>query len=596
MARSGPPASDLTGPRRVAASAKAVHAALAAWRRALGTENVLTDGDVLGRAATATFPTTQKVIAILRPARREEVQQCLRIAQRHGTPVYPVSGGRNWGYGSRVPPEGGCAILDLARLDGIRDFDERLGHVTVEPGVTFGKLFAFLQARTARLFLSVPGSGPEASVIGNAVERGDATGPQGDRFAHVCGLEVVLPTGELVHTGFARFDGARAARVARWGVGPSLDGLFSQSNLGVVTAMTVWLTPRPGHFELAFLAITDGEKLPALVDALQQLRMEGTIRGTFALWNDYKALSLCGGYPWEAAGGVTPLPEALLERTRAETGFGRWNGTIGLYAASRAQGLADRARVEEVLLSRVDVLAWDDRAPGVAWEDLDARGPGLGVPHERSVAGMYWRKRQGATATEPATATLTSFTASAELSRREPRATETETETATARGTLTPTLSRTRERETEGAIDPERDGCGYLWCTPAVPFVGGEVDSVLALCEEAIGGAGFEPQIAVVFASERLALVCAAIVWDRAAEGDDARAMACHDALLARLIGGGYLPFRLGVQSMAALPAGSDDTAELLRRIKALLDPRGILAPGRYAPSPVIESPRDHGE
>ena len=44
-----------------------------------------------------------------------------------------------------------------------------------------------------------------------------------------------MPTGECIDTGFSRFDGAKTGPLSRWGVGPSLDGLFSQSNFGIVT-------------------------------------------------------------------------------------------------------------------------------------------------------------------------------------------------------------------------------------------------------------------------------------------------------------------------------------------------------------------------
>src|SRR5581483_1026422 len=106
------------------------------WERVVGAEFLVTDRSVLGAAESATFATSQRIPAILRPASTDQVQECLRIANRFGTPVYPISSGKNWGYGSRVPPVDGCTILDLSRLNRIIDFQEDLGYVTVEPGVT----------------------------------------------------------------------------------------------------------------------------------------------------------------------------------------------------------------------------------------------------------------------------------------------------------------------------------------------------------------------------------------------------------------------------------------------------------------------------
>ena len=158
----------------------------------------------LREAETATFRTRQTIPLILRPRSREEVQECVREANRTGIPLYPVSTGKNWGYGSRVPPADCCALLDLRELNRILDFNERLGYVTVEPGVTQRQLHEFLIGQRSGLWLDATGSSPGCSLIGNALERGFGHTPYGESFyANVCGMEVVLADGELLGTGFA---------------------------------------------------------------------------------------------------------------------------------------------------------------------------------------------------------------------------------------------------------------------------------------------------------------------------------------------------------------------------------------------------------
>ena len=76
--------------------------AIDAWREALGGEFVVTERTELAAAQTTTFRTEQRVPAILRPANREQVQACVRIANQFRVPLYPVSSGLNWGYGSKV--------------------------------------------------------------------------------------------------------------------------------------------------------------------------------------------------------------------------------------------------------------------------------------------------------------------------------------------------------------------------------------------------------------------------------------------------------------------------------------------------------------
>ena len=241
------------------------------------------------------------------PPTREHIQLSLRIANKHRTPVYVISSGFNWGYGSRVPVEDNCVILDLRRMNRILDFSEELAYITVEPGVTQRQVIEFLQRNKSRLWIDATGSTPESSLIGNTMERGFGHTPYGDHFANSCALEVVLPDGDCAETGFARFANAKAGPVYRWGVGPTLDGLFSQSNLGVVTRMTVWLMPAPDYFQAFFFRCDEDSALEPVIDALRPLRLNNTIRSASHIGNDYKVISSLQQYPWEETGGQTPL-------------------------------------------------------------------------------------------------------------------------------------------------------------------------------------------------------------------------------------------------------------------------------------------------
>lgn len=75
--------------------------AIAEWRAALRFDYVTTDADSLEFAQTTTYATEQIIPAILRPRRREQLQECLRIANRFDLAVYPISSAKNWGM---VPP------------------------------------------------------------------------------------------------------------------------------------------------------------------------------------------------------------------------------------------------------------------------------------------------------------------------------------------------------------------------------------------------------------------------------------------------------------------------------------------------------------
>ncbi|BAY23406.1 glycolate oxidase subunit [Calothrix sp. NIES-2100] len=502
---------------------------LQAWRELLSPENVLTDEKTISAVQTATFATTQRVLAVIRPGDRAEVQECVKIANQYQTPIYPVSRGKNWGLGSRVPVQDNCAVMDLSRLDRIVDYHEKLAYITVEPGVSFQQVFAYLRDIQSNLFLSVIGGPPEASVIANTLERGDGIGPLGDRVSYVCGFEVVLPTGELIHTGFGRFANAKTTPLSRWGVGPSLDGIFAQSNLGIVTQMTVWLTPIPKYYQFFSCIVKDSSRLEKLIDIIQQLILQGTIKeNCFTFWNCYKVLAREGRYPWQLLGGKTPLSIQELK------GVEPWFGSGDLYSASREQGLAERQIIEEALAGQVEQIIFSDRDPTSAplKDNL-----GLGVPTDINIKSTYWRKK-----------------------------------------IKVPT-----------DINPDRDACGVLWLCPLFPFDGQSIVAALTTIESIIKASGFEPNIAISCSTSRSVKMFIAIMYDRQEPEADSQAMACHDRLLEFLLQEGYIPYRLGIQSMNSLPTAQDDYDQLIRNIKKQLDPYNILAPGRYDSSHHID-------
>ena len=74
------------------------------------------------------------------------------------------------------------------------------------------------------------------------------------------------------------------------------------------------------------------------------------------------------------------------------------------------------------------------------------------------------------------------------------------------------------------------------------------------------------------------------ICFDQEDPGETARARRCYEAAFEGLMAAGYIPYRVGPQSVAALDNGHDCFWDTVRRIKAALDPQQLIAPGRYQP------------
>lgn len=215
--------------------------------------------------------------AVVYPTSVEEVQEVMRIANRHGVPVWPHGQGRG-GYGGPSPVVRGSIQISLRRMDRVLEINEELAYAVVEPGVRWFDLYDAIEAGGHSLQVSIPDLG-WGSVIGNSMDNGLTYMPYGADFQLLCGLEVVLPTGELVRTGMGAIPGNKAWHTYRRGLGPSFGEMFSQSNYGIVVKAGVWLQRKPEAYAPLALTVADETDLEILIDTLRDLLLEGTLTG-----------------------------------------------------------------------------------------------------------------------------------------------------------------------------------------------------------------------------------------------------------------------------------------------------------------------------
>ncbi len=132
------------------------------FQAAVGKDWVFTsDEDVdLYRDAYSPFwdePEERIASAAVAPDTVEEVQKVVRIANQYKVPIYPISTGRNLGYGGSAPNYSGSVVLDLKRMNRILDVSERNASALVEPGVSYFDLYRYIQDRGIKLWVDVPG-------------------------------------------------------------------------------------------------------------------------------------------------------------------------------------------------------------------------------------------------------------------------------------------------------------------------------------------------------------------------------------------------------------------------------------------------------
>ncbi|MGF1655076.1 MAG: FAD-binding oxidoreductase, partial [Actinomycetales bacterium] len=261
--------------------------------------------------------------AVVQPASVEEVREVVRTANAHRVPLSPISAGRNLGYGGPAPRLPGAVTVDLKRMNRILEIDDTLGYAVVEPGVTFFDLHAALRERGCPFVVDVPDLG-WGSVLANTLERGVGYTPYGDHFSFSCGMEVVLPDGDLVRTGMGALPGSSTTHLFRYGYGPMVDGMFTQSNLGIVTRMGVWLLPQPPAYQAYLVTLPRIADLEPFVEIMRPLRLTGQVPNVPSLRSVLLDAAAVGPRSrwWDGPG---PVPEDVARGIADELGIGMWN-------------------------------------------------------------------------------------------------------------------------------------------------------------------------------------------------------------------------------------------------------------------------------
>ncbi|MBI3154488.1 MAG: FAD-binding oxidoreductase [Burkholderiales bacterium] len=535
-------------------------AALDQLRAALGDAHVCIRPEDLDRSSRCTIPWQSRCAAVVFPGNRDDVSAVLKIAAAHGLKVWPFSGGRNWGYGTTLAPEDGVVVMLLQRMNRILEVNDELAYAVLEPGVTYAQLNAHLKANGHRLWADCIDGTSQGSVVGNALDRGLGQTPYGDHFGNLCGLEVVLPTGEIVRLG-GTDEGPKTWHLHKWGVGPYLEGLFTQSNFGVVTQAGVWLMPEPEAHASYVFELHDERHLPQVIDAFRRLALQGVVTTKLHMINDFVSLTVVMQRIEQQRPDGAPLSAGEIAELRQRYGVAPMTCAGGLYG-TRAQVRLQRRILKRAIGRYGRLLFVSDSMLAVL---------------ER-VLGQAWRKPWLRALVEKLAGSSLQVLDSAPHVHRLLQGVPTDYFVKHA-------YYRHRRRRPDTAIDPGRDGCGVIWFAPVLPFTSAAMLPFMAQARRRFEEFGLDYWVAVLVLNPRAVTCLMNILYDKDEADEARRAAALYDALVGDMRAAGYAQYRAG---LLAWPRLFDDAPALLalnRRIKSALDPCGILAPGRYGVS-----------
>ncbi|MDR6639545.1 FAD-binding oxidoreductase [Paenarthrobacter nitroguajacolicus] len=341
---------------------------------------------------------------IVFPSSTADVSTIVRLAAEHGVSLWPTSTGHNWGMGEFSPVRGGQVIMHLGkRMNRILEVDERLGYAVIEPGVTFRQLRAKMAELGDKFMISGTSGPPDGSIIGNAVDRGAGYTPHFDHFGTLCGMEIVLPNGEIFNTGDGALPNANTRFTNKSGFGPLLDGIFTQSNFGIVTQTAVWLMPRPATILGFAFSFAGDEDLSEIFELVRPLKLNSVVPTLIKVTSGGYGFATEDTYPYDRTNGQVPLPDDIRRELQEKHGTGAWLVSGALYGPSvgALQPTLDKIRAVFEASGKATYISHKEMLDNPIYKiHLDTYS---GEPTASEVDMLNWRPGGGATWFLPAT-------------------------------------------------------------------------------------------------------------------------------------------------------------------------------------------------
>lgn len=480
----------------------------------------------------------RNIKGVILPKNTHEVSLVVKLANTHHQYLYPISAGKNWAFGSRLPVKEDSFVIDLKNLSEIFEINLELGYAVIGTGVTQYQLQKKVDEMGGDYFLDVTGSGRETSIIGNALDRGIAYNSL--RADDLISCEAVLGTGEVIPLATAQFESSSTKELYKHGLGPNLNCLWQQSNFSIVTKATYRLHRR-SEDHLFFQVRFNDSSLGEVMTKVHELKAQGILSGIIHIPDRMRSLSsimpeVVDLNP-ELSGKV--LEDFTNKKFKSDwTAFGQISGALGSLTYKKKflkKVLSPVAKVKIFSLRNIQTMSKFYSLTGNKIErDF------LQISHEL---------------------VSLSIGKSTDLALK--------------------VLSWLPKHNKHQNLDSNENG--LLFCVPIFPFTGR--DSVRV--HEIINS--YKKQYSDIFFGTTLNTLNDSVVeavislsFDKATQAVDAQA--CLKKLYADLAKENYLPYRLNIDNMQDYIDESTPYWKAVKAIKESLDPNGVLAPGRYCP------------
>lgn len=503
----------------------------------------------------------------------QQIATILMLANAHDFSVCPISTGNNWGYGSVNPTETRkLLILNLNELKAITEIDKASGLISLEPGVTQQQLADYLEKNNWQFMAPVTGAGPSCSIVSNALERGYGPNPQTDHFSAITSLRYFIGHPDHCHrehySAITSLDGhckktcdchddcncptgqSIVDASHKWGLGPYIDGLLSQSNLGIVTKATLKLAPIPEKFCSFFIKCKRDEDFGLATAFIKTLLLaKGGELGIVNLMDRRRIISMVADNPNPKNQHVVMTDEQIATIAK-KLDVAEWM-IMGAIYSTKESLKGTKAFIKKQAKFADDILFSDSIKIPIARvltkfimkerrRQLEALPLGisimLGKPNRVALRLAYWRNPK-------------------------------------VEGLITQNLR------------PDVDHCGLLWYAPLVPMNKEKMTEFVQFVRATTPQFGIEPFITFTHLSYDYVDSTIPIVFDLSNPHAVEQAHRCLDTLFDEGLKRGFVPYRLSTLQQKTKLDPHAPHWQVTNLIKQALDPNNVINPERYNPT-----------
>jgi len=481
---------------------------------------------------------------IVFPTTVEDIRNTIQYCNDNQVSFHPVSAGNNWGYGSSTPNDNEVSIvMNLSKMPDVIHFDSDSGLLTFGPGLTQGKLYDYLTDNGHDYIIPVTGAGPDTNVMGNALERGFGITPIHDHVDSIRSVKAVLPDGSIYESCFAQMGLDTLDRHHKYTVGPNFDAIFCQSNFGVVYEMTIKLEKQPEKMIMFAASITHDE-LPAALEVLKDI--SETYKGflsSLKVFNSRRILAMRSRYLAEVEGFCD---EKTIKSLQKEYKVKDWQILGSIYGPKAITRVIKRE-----IRQKLKGIGTEKKF--IPSDHIILKNPKIG----KMIIGekVYESLVEGFS-----------------ICKGKP-----------SRYPLNLVYTRRNIADKDKNFHPVKDKSGIIWFATVIPLklqlMKDYSDKMVATFKQY----EMEPIFTFTLKDSNISMATMPILFDRANPGQVQKAHDLYRALLAASKEMGIYAYRIPTIFQEEFVNEIDWDNSLTKKLKSVIDPNNILAPGRYS-------------